>query len=329
MGSEVFGTISSSGEAILSSKCVSHVNSLLQIQQSETEKISLLDIDHPALEPEAKSTNTFPTSEPELATLDPTVTPIERPRLVRTETNEWASPAFIKRARVSYGSLFESGYDIFAEDDGTVQGKGRKRTRFSRESGRWRYSSRSPSPTVRGVDADMIEADLSELEEESKPSMTDEGCQTLDFEEDNTIDHSGSLSAQVSDSEQRNTVQNGTPSREVMTQTTRSRRGEAIVDKMLPPPRPDLILEVGAQTNSNNHQVLQLPHFPLDLILCHPMPCPWYLHSFRRHLNPSGDRNLRLPQTQKGSLVGLSILVLMSKRRLLQTTRLRQMIYMA
>lgn len=58
---------------------------------------------------------------------------------------EYASPAFLKRARISFGSLYEPGYDIF-EDDGGVRGRGRKRTRFGRPSNAWRYSSVSVSP---------------------------------------------------------------------------------------------------------------------------------------------------------------------------------------
>ncbi|KAL1894758.1 hypothetical protein Sste5346_005733 [Sporothrix stenoceras] len=67
------------------------------------------------------------------------------PRVTMTNNEEYASPAFIKRARISFGSLFEPGFDIF-EEDGDVRGRGRKRTRFGRPSNSWRYSSRSVSP---------------------------------------------------------------------------------------------------------------------------------------------------------------------------------------
>ena len=102
----------------------------------------------------------------------------------------------MKRARISYGSLFESGYDIFAEEDGTVQGKGRKRTRFSRESGTWRYSSRSQSPEPSQADEDMVDSGSLEPDEEHKPVMTDEGCQTLGLEDDNAIEALADLSGQ-------------------------------------------------------------------------------------------------------------------------------------
>ena len=102
----------------------------------------------------------------------------------------------MKRARVSYGSLFESGYDFFAEGDGTVQGKGRKRTRFSRESGAWRYSSRSQSPEPSQADEGMVDSGFLEPDEEPKPVMTDEGCQTLGLDDNNAAEALADLSGQ-------------------------------------------------------------------------------------------------------------------------------------
>ena len=46
-------------------------------------------------------------------------------------------------------------YDPFAEDDGFVLGKGRKRTRFSRQSGEWTLTDRTPSPEADDDDADV------------------------------------------------------------------------------------------------------------------------------------------------------------------------------
>ncbi len=91
--------------------------------------------------------------------------------------DEFTSPAFIKRGRESYGSLFESDYDPFAEEDGSVRGKGRKRLRFSST---WTYQSRSPSPEVDEPDVEAM--DISpEPAPKPVPTMTDEGCQTVDF----------------------------------------------------------------------------------------------------------------------------------------------------
>ncbi|CAG9999768.1 unnamed protein product [Clonostachys byssicola] len=63
------------------------------------------------------------------------------------DTDEYASPAYLKRARISYGSLFEGGLDIFDEHDDDVPSKKRdkKRPRFSMNAN-WKYTSRTPSP---------------------------------------------------------------------------------------------------------------------------------------------------------------------------------------
>jgi len=105
----------------------------------------------------------------------------------RAELEEYASPAFIKRARDSYGSLFEGGYDIF-EDDGGVQGKGRKRTRFNRPSGAWRVANASsPSPEPETPDLEETNgvlpgnAVVSSIPA-SPPQMLDEGVQTVEFD---------------------------------------------------------------------------------------------------------------------------------------------------
>ncbi|KAH8664002.1 hypothetical protein BX600DRAFT_463431 [Xylariales sp. PMI_506] len=107
-------------------------------------------------------------------------TPSKNALLRKLTDGEFESPAFVKRARISYGSLFED--DIF-EEDGAVKGKGRKRTRFSTSA--WRYSSRSPSPEPVTSQIDSIPDNPIESPEDGKPplpQMTDEGCQTMDFD---------------------------------------------------------------------------------------------------------------------------------------------------
>ena len=114
--------------------------------------------------------------EPELPSSPPL--PLRSLSLLK-ESDEYPSPAFIKRARVSYGSLFEDGLDIF-EDDGGVRGRGRKRTRFGRDSNAWRYSSQSRSPEPEPQpDEDAPGARLSSPSP-LPPRMTDEASQTLD-----------------------------------------------------------------------------------------------------------------------------------------------------
>ncbi len=71
-----------------------------------------------------------------------------RIKAVQNEDGEWSSPAFIKRARLSYGSLISDELSSFLGDE-EDKGHKNKRRRFEpRKSGTWRYmsESRSPSP---------------------------------------------------------------------------------------------------------------------------------------------------------------------------------------
>ena len=53
---------------------------------------------------------------------------------------EYSSPAYLKRQRLSHGSLFEGSW----EEDGGIVGKGRKRIRFGYQRTSWRLTSQSP-----------------------------------------------------------------------------------------------------------------------------------------------------------------------------------------
>ena len=138
----------------------------------------MVDINHPTPEPEAPEQTRIPSPEADplpFAAANSSGS-LGRPSPSKNNTDEWSSPAFIKRARTSYGSLFDSEYDPFAEADGTIRGKGRKRTRLSST---WRYESRSPSPEVEDNTTDATP----EPEVQQKPAMTDEGCQTDGLED--------------------------------------------------------------------------------------------------------------------------------------------------
>ncbi|KAI9758421.1 MAG: hypothetical protein M4579_003050 [Chaenotheca gracillima] len=105
---------------------------------------SIVDIDHPPPSPtkQPDSSDDFlqSTPPPPIVGLSPSNS---SPSLQR---NQWTSPAFLKRAKVHNTLLKPAPYDPFALDDGYVEGKGRKRARFSIESGSWKYQERSPSP---------------------------------------------------------------------------------------------------------------------------------------------------------------------------------------
>ncbi|KAK4189604.1 hypothetical protein QBC35DRAFT_430143 [Podospora australis] len=157
---------------------------VLELKSDETNLTKYLNIDHPVPEPEPEVTVESPAEHrfvtPELED-EPEDIPNIR-RFFEIASNEFASPALVKRARISYGSLFEDGMDIFDEDGG-VKGKGRKRTRFGRNSGAWRYTSQSPSPEPSTPVHDAMEeddADMSAPQPSSPKQMMDEGCQTMD-----------------------------------------------------------------------------------------------------------------------------------------------------
>lgn len=149
----------------------------------------MIDIDHPppeieeAVVPERDAT-------PERSVTFESNNTSSQPDIVLKNGDEWSSPAFIKRARTSYGSLFDTGYDPFAEEDGSIPGKGRKRSRLSST---WRYISRSPSPEP---DEESIPA--TSPTPAVAPTMADEGSQTVDELRD-TAETLAHFSRQASD----------------------------------------------------------------------------------------------------------------------------------
>jgi hypothetical protein len=97
------------------------------------------------------------------------VAPTPAPRSpVRRQTNaipspiqEWSSPAFLKRARLSDGPFFEAPYDPLADENAEGHDKKRRRKSY-RDWKAWTYSARTPSPEKGDVgteeDMDDIEA---------------------------------------------------------------------------------------------------------------------------------------------------------------------------
>ncbi|KAF7166778.1 hypothetical protein CNMCM5623_000285 [Aspergillus felis] len=111
--------------------------------------------------------STVPTENTEDA-IAPPATPIANGRVERTEATlaatlkAWRSPAFVERTRTSFGGLVDSAYDPFAEEDGFVPGKGRKRPRFSFRGADWRVIDEPASPGEKEAPADwtwMFEED--------------------------------------------------------------------------------------------------------------------------------------------------------------------------
>ncbi|KAJ5182967.1 hypothetical protein N7492_000583 [Penicillium capsulatum] len=89
-------------------------------------------------------------TEPQEPELPPPATP--RTASTKPQANEtvdqttWQSPAFSRSSPNNFGGLLGSQFDPFAEDDGFVPGKGRKRPRYSFQRADWRVLDDPLSP---------------------------------------------------------------------------------------------------------------------------------------------------------------------------------------
>ncbi|OQE82239.1 hypothetical protein PENNAL_c0037G07156 [Penicillium nalgiovense] len=70
----------------------------------------------------------------------------------------WGSPAFLKSTRVSSGGTIRSAFDPFAEEDGFVPGKGRKKPRYSLHREDWRIIHEPESPHEQEAPVDWEQA---------------------------------------------------------------------------------------------------------------------------------------------------------------------------
>ncbi|KAF4972949.1 hypothetical protein FZEAL_9465 [Fusarium zealandicum] len=178
---------------------------ILSYRRPETEEETVIKIDLTATDPETTNGDIEITSpvEPIASNSDLAIPPPQSPDVSlhakrsapsSLEPPEFASPAFLKRARVSYGSLFEGGLDIFDEDV-AKKAKSKKSTRFSLPANAWRYNSHSPSPEPDEIpeeagQANEVDGPLQQngLVEDTpmltppRPPMVDQGCQTADVD---------------------------------------------------------------------------------------------------------------------------------------------------
>ncbi|CAI7590819.1 unnamed protein product [Penicillium viridicatum] len=95
----------------------------------------------------------------------------------------WGSPVFLESARTSFGGTTRSTFHAFAEEDGFVPGKGRKKARYSLHREDWRVINEPESPheqeapvdweqaLMQSIDKELDEADLAS--EPSDEPMTD------------------------------------------------------------------------------------------------------------------------------------------------------------
>ena len=105
-----------------------------QIQRPSQQPIPL-EINHPTLSPEPSVQSSTPARSPFRDS--PFATAIERHQpIIQT----WASPAFLKR---NYSVARD--YDPFVDEE-FPDNERKKRTKFGRSSGEWRFAERTPSP---------------------------------------------------------------------------------------------------------------------------------------------------------------------------------------
>ncbi|KAH7266882.1 uncharacterized protein BKA55DRAFT_553586 [Fusarium redolens] len=180
---------------------------VLGIRRPGEERDTLLTIDAPDAETGTTTTNgqidktdqidTLTSAPEEAATPTPSspevTLPVKRTASSTLGPLEFASPAFLKRARVSYGALFEGDIEMFDDDDDVGRTKSKKRTRFSLPANSWRYTSRSPSPEpendreeedkeesyMRSVSQRNGDTEDTTTNTTPRPRMVDQGSQTV------------------------------------------------------------------------------------------------------------------------------------------------------
>ncbi|KAF5650328.1 uncharacterized protein FTJAE_516 [Fusarium tjaetaba] len=178
---------------------------VLGIHRPGEERDTLLNIDTPDVETGVTTTNGQIDNTDQVDTLTPVperpatptslspgaTLPLKRAAPSTLDPLEFASPAFLKRARVSYGALFEGDIDMLDDEVGRIKSK--KRTRFSLPANSWRYTSRSPSPEpendheeeakeesyMSSVSPSNGETEDTTTNTPARPAMVDQGSQTV------------------------------------------------------------------------------------------------------------------------------------------------------
>ncbi|KAK1655271.1 hypothetical protein BDP81DRAFT_477160 [Colletotrichum phormii] len=166
---------------------------LLKAKISDSEEVKIVDVDHPAQpepEPEELPVSILESFQDVEETPAPIATPAKtssskRPADQGLGADEFASPAFLKRARVSYGGLFDGGLDIFDEVDDGAKARAKKKPKTGRYSSVWTYASRSPSPEQEAPAEDADDTPMAEEQQPtiatpSRPTMVDGACQTVE-----------------------------------------------------------------------------------------------------------------------------------------------------
>ncbi|KUJ17318.1 uncharacterized protein LY89DRAFT_718043 [Mollisia scopiformis] len=234
----------------------------LQFKQEDASELITIDIDHPPPDPEtALVFARIPTPEPSPPSPVTNGTSIPSSTILEAD-DEWSSPAFLKRARTSYGSLFDSDYDPFLED-GTVQGKGRKRTRLSSV---WRYSSRSPTPEE--AESQATNQVSPEPLPKLAPTMMDEACQTVGLEVGVAAETLADFARQATNVGSTPYSQmNGAQPPEIISSSSPAQVAQEPEDVAMPPPRIHT-----QQTNFTSDEAMNFNQEPPLSPRLHPIP---------------------------------------------------------
>lgn len=115
---------------------------VLQLSRN-SQKLTLLDIDHPNPSPEPPIRS--PTRSPS--------TSLARTRSLidsETGTQSWSSPAFLKRNQLPYATYLNTQYDPFRDESIFEDGGRRKKLRLDRTSYQWTFANKTPSPNKEG-----------------------------------------------------------------------------------------------------------------------------------------------------------------------------------
>ncbi|CAG8050232.1 unnamed protein product [Penicillium salamii] len=89
----------------------------------------------------------------------------------------WGSPVFLKPSRPSFGCTTRPAFDPFAEGDGFVPGKGRKRPRYSLQRDDWRVVDEPNSPIEQegAIDWEQaLEQELDQADADADSNPTDD-----------------------------------------------------------------------------------------------------------------------------------------------------------
>ncbi|KAL1901597.1 hypothetical protein Cpir12675_000467 [Ceratocystis pirilliformis] len=216
----------------------------------------------------------------------------------RDNVDEFASPAFIKRARVSYGALFEGGLDLWDEED-EILGKStkkkskadRRRSNFNRPSSGWRYQSRSASPEHRNE---------SEAKEENNEDAVD-----------------GAHTEEPSISKEHATNENPLPSAEVETVPTLPEGTQTTEDAMIVDHRQSAPLQTTQSHSTAENERKSITPPPLQQASASKSQDPSGPSAFTSFESTTTPKPLRKPLEDISGVPGLDFLASVAQKAIL------------